>query len=103
MLVAPSSTSISTIDYAQDCDNLQLTVAKEILSNGDTKISLTATGGTGPYYYILFDNKGNPISWEFDKKEIIVKKSSNKIPNEGKVIDSNGCIKIVEVQETKSK
>lgn len=90
----------STLD---SCENLQLTTRKESLSSGGVKIELQASGGKEPYYYFFFDGKGNPISWDFDKNQLVVKEKDKRVPVTGKVLDSNGCFKIIELTETEGK
>lgn len=86
-----------------NCESLKLTKQKEILANGSSRIELRASGGKAPYYYFFFDGKGNPLSWDFDKNQLVVKETDKKAPVTGKVVDANGCIRIIELTETEGK
>lgn len=85
-----------------ECSRLELSYSEQEVSNKDQiKIELQAKGGSDPYYYIFLDSKGNPLTWEFKQNAIVVDK--NKIPSYGKVVDSKGCTKTINLIETERK
>lgn len=78
---------------------MELTYVVTHLDNEQkVRIELTVKGGVEPYHYIFFDERNNPISWDFTKPHCLIEK--DKYPKYAKVRDAEGCIKIIEFNES---
>jgi len=69
--------------------------------NNVTTIDVNATGGSAPYFYFFFDKNNNPLTWDF--KDSRYKVASNEFPKYVKVLDSKGCLKKIELNESNNK
>ena len=52
------------------------------------KLIITAKGGNSPYYYILIDSKGYPVSFDYKKNEFVGLKPGKY---QCSVVDSRDC------------
>lgn len=82
----------------ENCTDIKISYSTEKQSDDKVKIELDVKGGKAPYYFIFFDQKNNPMSWDFDKSSFIVE--NNKYPKYAKVRDDKGCINIIEFNES---
>jgi hypothetical protein len=62
------------------------------------RIELTVKGGVGPYHYFFFNERNNPISWDFAKSYCLVERG--KYPKYAKVRDAEGCIEVIQFNES---
>jgi len=81
-----------------DCSAIQISYTTQTQTDNKVKIELKVTGGKAPYYFIFFDEKNNPMSWDFDKSSFTVE--NNEYPKYAKVRDDKGCIKVIEFNES---
>lgn len=82
-----------------DCGKMEVKYSTTELSNNqDIKIELKVTGGSEPYYYFFFDKKNNPLNWDFKQSYCTVEK--NDLPKYVKVLDSSGCTKMIDFNES---
>jgi len=87
-------------EAAADC-NLEISYSTEVTASQKTKIVVSVKGGKRPYHYFFLDAKKNPLVWEFESNSLIVEK--NAVPKTIKVLDSDGCYKIVDFNESLTK
>lgn len=85
---------------SSDCNAMEITYSATE-SNRKTRIELKVKGGSGPYIYIFFDEKNNPLSWDFQKSIYIV--DGTGYPKYAKVRDAEGCLKRIEFNESANK
>jgi hypothetical protein len=77
-----------------DCSTIKIAVEMDSINDESIRIELRVTGGNEPYFYFFFDEKNNPLSWDFDKNYLQTQRE--KFPAYGKVRDANGCVKRVD-------
>lgn len=83
---------------ANDCA-MEVKFSSTVTGNGgDIRIDLNVKGGTEPYYFFFFDERNNPMSWDFKQNYYVGEK--NRLPKKIKVIDSGGCFEWVELNES---
>ena len=84
-------------EVRDNCDRLKITYDTQVVGDKIT-ISVHAKGGTAPYFYIFFDHKNNPLTWDLKTSSCIVDKTA--LPKFVKVADSGGCVQQIEIDET---
>jgi len=84
-------------EVRDNCGNLKVTYDAQVLGEKVT-ITVKAHGGTEPYYYVFFDQKNNPLTWDFKLSSCVVEKSS--LPKFVRVLDSAGCAERIDIDET---
>jgi len=80
-----------------DCGSFKATYNSQVLGDKVT-ISVLATGGKSPYYYFFFDSNTNLLTVDVKQSSCVVKKS--ELPKFVRVLDSGGCSKTIELNET---
>jgi hypothetical protein len=90
--------SVETPLRSTDCAIDAKYVKTELSNNKDVRIELNPTGGQAPYYFFFFDDKNNPMSWDFKQNYYVGDK--NQLPKKIKVVDSRGCFKWIELNES---
>jgi hypothetical protein len=83
-----------------DCGNLKVTYDMQALGDKVT-INVQARGGKEPYFYIFFDQKNNPLTWDVKQHSCVVDKDD--LPKFVNVLDSNGCSKRIDINETSAR
>jgi hypothetical protein len=76
-------------------------VVTKLDNDQKARIDLRVKGGTGPYYFIFFDENNNPLSWDFQKSFYTV--GGRNYPKYAKVRDAEGCLKRIEFNESADK
>jgi hypothetical protein len=84
---------------ADDC-SLEISYSSAT-SNSGVIVDVRARGGSEPYYYFFFDSKNNPLTWDFKNSQYKV--VNNEFPRYVKVLDSKGCMKKIELNESTNK
>lgn len=90
----------SSLAVKDDCSNLEISYTLQT-SNNIVTIEVRARGGAEPYHYFFFDAKNNPLTWDFNKSEYKV--DDNEFPKYVKVLDSKGCLKKIDINESTNK
>ncbi len=82
-----------------DCGKMEVKYTVTQINNSQTiKIELKVTGGSEPYFYFFFDKNNNPLTWDFKQSSCIVERADS--PKFAKVLDSSGCIKMIDFNES---
>jgi hypothetical protein len=82
----------------EDCQNLEVTYTVEKLAAEKSKVVVTVKGGKQPYRYFFFNKTSGLLTWELQNNYYIGDK--NSLPKSFKVLDAEGCIKTVELNES---
>jgi len=82
----------------EDCSNLEVTYTVEKVDSGKSKVVVTVKGGKQPYRYFFFNKTGAVLTWELQNNYYLSDK--NSLPKSFKVLDAEGCIKTIELNES---